>query len=163
VDPLVARRDLAQSVRADAVVSPAEAVMTVEELSQGRGADVYIEASGAPAALQTALESTGVEGTVAVISYYGYRPAQLTLSPEFHLRRQRIVSSMVGMVGSGLQPRWDKRRRMATAMRLVAQLDTESMITHELPFGSAPEAYELIDSDPAQVLGVLLNYEGERS
>jgi 2-desacetyl-2-hydroxyethyl bacteriochlorophyllide A dehydrogenase len=158
VDPLASRRRFAQSVGADAVVSPDEAVAAVEALSDGRGADVYIEASGAPAALQTALQSTGVEGTVAVISYYGNRPAQLTLSPEFHLRRQRIVSSMVGMVGSGLQPRWDKRRRMATAMHLVAQLDTESMITHELPFESAPDAYALIDSSPADVLGVLLDY-----
>jgi threonine dehydrogenase-like Zn-dependent dehydrogenase len=163
VDPLAARREFAQSVGADAVVSPEQAVMTVDGLSQGRGADVYIEASGAPSALQTALESTGVEGTVAVISYYGNRSVQLTLSPEFHLRRQRIVSSMVGMVGSGLQPRWDKRRRMEVAMNLVAKLDVESMITQQLPFASASDAYELIDSSPADVLGVLLDYQSEES
>jgi 2-desacetyl-2-hydroxyethyl bacteriochlorophyllide A dehydrogenase len=161
VDPLHARRQFAQGVGADAVVSPDDAVAAVEELSGGRGADVFIEASGAPAALQTALACTGVEGTVAVISYYGNRPAHLTLSPEFHLRRQRIVSSMVGMVGSGLQPRWDKRRRMATAMHLVARIDTEAMVTHELPFDAAPDAYALIDSSPSDVLGVLLNYERE--
>jgi 2-desacetyl-2-hydroxyethyl bacteriochlorophyllide A dehydrogenase len=163
VDPLGPRRDLAKSVNADAVVSPAEAVATVEELSEGRGADVFIEASGAPPALQTALESTGVEGTVAVISYYGSRSVTLTLSPEFHLRRQRIVSSMVGMVGSGLQPRWDKRRRMQTAMTLVAAMDVESMITQQMPFTAAADAYELIDSRPEDVLGVLLDYESEKS
>jgi 2-desacetyl-2-hydroxyethyl bacteriochlorophyllide A dehydrogenase len=161
VDPLPTRRRFAQSVGADAVVSPDEAVAVVDDLSDGRGADVYVEASGAPAALQTALACTGVEGTVAVISYYGSRAAHLTLSPEFHLRRQRIVSSMVGMVGSGLQPRWDKRRRLAAAMHLVAQIDTESMITQELPFAAAPDAYALIDSSPSEVLGVLLDYERE--
>jgi 2-desacetyl-2-hydroxyethyl bacteriochlorophyllide A dehydrogenase len=161
VDPLAARRRFAQSVGADAVVAPADAAAAIAELSRSRGADVYIEASGAPAALQAAVESTGVEGTVAVISYYGSRRVELTLSPQFHLRRQRIVSSMVGMVGSGLQPRWDKRRQMETAMQLVAGLDVESMITHELPFRLAPEAYGLIDAGADDTLGVLLDYEAE--
>ena len=52
---------------------------------------------------------------------------------------------------------------MAAAMHLVAQIDVESMITQELPFDSAPNAYALIDSSPADVLAVLLDYEREGS
>jgi 2-desacetyl-2-hydroxyethyl bacteriochlorophyllide A dehydrogenase len=159
VDPLPERRELASDIGADAVVDPSEATATVERLSAGRGADVFIEASGAPAALQTALESTGVEGTIAVVSYYGRRTANLVLSPEFHIRRQRIVSSMVRMVGSGLQPRWDRERRMETAMRLVGELGVEKCITHRVPFREASAAYALIDREPASTLGVLLEYE----
>lgn len=158
VDPLESRRAAATSVAADAVVGPADARTTVEELSSGRGADVFIEASGATQALQTAVDATGVEGTILVLSYYGNREATLRLSPEFHLRRQKIVSSMVGLVGSGLQPRWDKRRRMQTAMRLLRDIDVERMITHEFPFADAPDAYRLIDERPSETLGVLLNY-----
>lgn len=158
VEPIDERRRLAESVGADAVVPPEDARAVIDDLTDGRGVDVYIEASGAPAALQRALASTGVEGTIAVISYYGNRRADLLLSPEFHLRRQRIVSSMVGIVGSGLQTRWDKRRRMAAAMHLANGIDVESMITHELPFESAPDAYELIDTQPAETLAVLLDY-----
>jgi threonine dehydrogenase-like Zn-dependent dehydrogenase len=127
-------------------------------LSGGRGADVCVEVSGAPAALQAALDVTGVEGTITVLSYYGSREATLRLSPEFHLRRQRIVSSMVGLVGSGLQPRWDKRRRMQTAMRLLRAVDVNAMVTHEFDFADAPQAYALIDEHPNETLGVLLNY-----
>jgi 2-desacetyl-2-hydroxyethyl bacteriochlorophyllide A dehydrogenase len=158
VDPLPTRRRFAEAVGADLVVSPEEAVDAVEEVSSGRGADVFIEASGAPAALQTAIACTGIEGTVAVISYYGNRPVELRLSPEFHLRRQRIVSSMVRLVGSGLQPRWDKRRRMATAMSFIAGIDVESMITHTVGFEDASRAYELIDTRPDETLAVLLDY-----
>jgi 2-desacetyl-2-hydroxyethyl bacteriochlorophyllide A dehydrogenase len=160
IDPLPGRRALAAAVGAEAVVAPEDAVAAIEELSQGRGADVYIEASGAPAALQTGLRGTGVEGTIAVISYYGDRSASLVLSPEFHLRRQRIVSSMVRIVGSGLQPRWDKARRMATAMRLVGELDGEALITHRLPFADAPSAYAMIAERPDETLGFLLEYAG---
>jgi len=159
IDPLPERRALAAAVGADAVVPPEDAVEAIEGVSDGRGADVFIEASGAPAALQVALRGTGVEGTIAVISYYANRSASLVLSPEFHLRRQRIVSSMVRIVGSGLQPRWDKNRRMATAMSLVAELGAEALVTHRLPFSNAPAAYELIANRPAETLGVLLEYD----
>jgi NADPH:quinone reductase-like Zn-dependent oxidoreductase len=158
VDPVESRRQAAAGIGADAVVALTDVSEVVEALSQGRGADVYIEVSGAPAALQMALDVTGVEGTVTVLSYYGSREATLRLSPQFHLRRQRIVSSMVGLVGSGLQPRWDKRRRMQAAMRLLQSVDVEAMITHEFDFADAPQAYALIDERPHETLGVLLNY-----
>jgi 2-desacetyl-2-hydroxyethyl bacteriochlorophyllide A dehydrogenase len=159
VDPIEERRARADWIGADAVVAPADAAAAVQELSAGRGADVAIEASGAGAALQTAVDVTGGEGTITVISYYGKRPVTLRLSPEFHLRRQRIVSSQVALVGSGLQPRWDAERRMATAMELLREVDIERLVTQRVPFAEAPRAYELIDQHPESTLGVLLEYD----
>jgi 2-desacetyl-2-hydroxyethyl bacteriochlorophyllide A dehydrogenase len=158
VDPSEARRRRGSAIGADAVVDPGDLAQQVAELTDGRGADVYIEASGHPDALQAAIDNTGAEGTVTVLSYYGARRATLRLSPEFHLRRQRIVSSMVREVGSGLQPRWDKARRMTTAMKLVSEIGVEAMITHRIPFSDAPRAYALIDRKPDETLGVLLTY-----
>jgi 2-desacetyl-2-hydroxyethyl bacteriochlorophyllide A dehydrogenase len=158
IDPLEERRLRASWIGADAVVDPAEASTVIAEFSSGRGADVYFEVSGATPALQTAVDNTGQEGTIVVVSYYGSRVASLRLSPEFHLRRQRIVSSMVGMIGSGLQPRWNARRRMQVAMERLANIDVEALITHRVPFEGAPQAYELIDTKPAETLGVLLDY-----
>jgi 2-desacetyl-2-hydroxyethyl bacteriochlorophyllide A dehydrogenase len=158
IDPLASRRELAQWLDADAVVDPAEAAAAIEEHTGGRGADVFIEASGAPAALQTAIEQTGREGTIVVVSYYGKKPVSLTLSPEFHLRRLRIVSSQNASVGSGLQPRWDTERRMGVAMRRLEQIDVSRLITHRFPFDRAPEAYRLLDEHPADALGVVLDY-----
>lgn len=158
IDPLESRRQAAAAIGADAVVAPEDARAAVEQLSGGRGADLFVEVSGAPRALQTAVDTTGVEGTIVVLSYYGSREVTLRLSPEFHLRRQRIVSSMVGLVGSGLQPRWDKRRRMQTAMRLLDSVDVEELVTHEFPFAEAPDAYRMIDERPDETLAVLLNY-----
>jgi 2-desacetyl-2-hydroxyethyl bacteriochlorophyllide A dehydrogenase len=158
VDPLPERRARAAWIGADAAVDPADAPAAIAELSEGRGADVFVEASGATAALQGAIDATGQEGTIAVLSYYGKRPATLRLSPEFHLRRQRIVSSMVGMIGSGLQPRWTAARRMAVAMERLATLDVDALVSHRFPFERAVEAYELIDTRPQESLGVVLEY-----
>lgn len=158
IEPLARRREHAEWLGADAVVTPADAAATIDELTAGRGADVFVEASGAPAALQTAVEHTGREGTIVVVSYYGKKPVTLTLSPEFHLRRLRIVSSQNASVGSGLQPRWDTERRMGVAMRRLERIDVSRLITHRFPFEHAPEAYRLLDEHPADALGVLLEY-----
>ena len=162
VDPLQLRRDRAAWIGADAAVHPDDAVEAINELSEGRGADVYVEASGAVGALQGAINATGVEGTIGVLSYYGRREATLRLSPEFHLRRQRIVSCFVAMIGSGLQPRWTMKRRTHEAMRRLATIDTDVLITHTVSLDEAPGAYEMIDSRPQDTLGILIEYDQSR-
>jgi threonine dehydrogenase-like Zn-dependent dehydrogenase len=158
VDPLPQRRERAAWTGADAIVGPSDAVDVINELSEGRGADVYIEASGATAALQGAIDATGVEGTIGVLSYYGRREATLKLAPAFPVRRQRIVGSYVSAIGSGLQPRWTPRRRTQEAMRRLAAIDTDVVTTHTVAFHDAPQAYEMIDTRPEETLGVLIDY-----
>jgi threonine dehydrogenase-like Zn-dependent dehydrogenase len=159
VDPAPGRRELALSWGADAAVEPGEALEAVLELSDGRGADVSIEASGSPAALQSAIVGTGQEGTVVAVSFFGARVVPLVLSPEFHYRRQRIVSSQVSSLGSGLQPRWSLERRMATVFDVLADERLQTPISHTLAFADAPEAYQLLDESPETTMGVVLRYE----
>jgi 2-desacetyl-2-hydroxyethyl bacteriochlorophyllide A dehydrogenase len=162
VDPLASRRERAAWIGADAVVHPDDAAAAIEEHTDGRGVDIYIEASGAPRALQGAIEGTGKEGTVAVLAYYGgNKPVPLTLAPEFHIRRLKIVSSQNAMVGSGLQPRWDTERRMGVVMEQLAAIDSARLISHRFPFERAPEAYRLLDEHPDDAFGVILDYQQE--
>lgn len=162
IDPLEPRRASAEWLGADAVVDPVEARLAVDELSGGRGADVHFEASGSPAALQTAIDTTGVEGQICVLSYYGSQDVTLRLSPEFHLRRQRIVGSLSGRTPAEIAPRWDASRRMKLAMRELGHIDVGRLVSHRLPFADAPRAYALIDREPAETLGVLLDYVDQR-
>ncbi len=159
IDPLPTRRDRAAYLGADAVVSPADAEAAVAELSDGRGADVSYEVSGAAPALQGMLALTGQEGTIGVVSYYGSRDVTLRLAPEFHLRRHRIVSTQVTVIGSGLQPRWDMTRRMGAVMDRLAKFDVEPLLSHRVAFSDAPSAYSLIDEHPEDTLGVMLDYD----
>jgi threonine dehydrogenase-like Zn-dependent dehydrogenase len=159
VDPAAKRREIAQTWGADAAVAPEDALETVLELSDGRGADVAIEASGAPAALQSAIVATGQEGTITAVSFFGKRTVPLVLSPEFHYRRHRLISSQVSTIGSGLQPRWSLERRMATVFDLLTDDRLQTPISHRLPFSEAPEAYRLLDEEPESTMGVALTYE----
>jgi 2-desacetyl-2-hydroxyethyl bacteriochlorophyllide A dehydrogenase len=158
VDPIETRRTRALSLGADAAVAPDEVAETVEELSEGRGADVCIEASGAPAALQTAIHVTGQEGTIVAVSFFGSRLVPLLLSPEFHYRRQRIVSSQVSSLGSGLQPRWSRERRNAAAFDLLSSHYLDTPVTHRFAFEQAAEAYRLLDDGFEPAMGILLDY-----
>jgi len=160
VDPVPARREHALRWGADQALTPDEALAGVEAMSEGRGADVAIEATGAPAALQAAIRCTGQEGTIVAVSFFGTRVVPLVLSPEFHFRRQRIVSAQVSSIGSGLQPRWSFARRTSVAFDLLRQDWLHTPISHRFPFERAQEAYRLIDTRPEEALGVLLTYSG---
>jgi 2-desacetyl-2-hydroxyethyl bacteriochlorophyllide A dehydrogenase len=158
VDPLVSRREQALEWGADHAFDPSEAEAGILEMTQGTGVDIAIEATGAPAALQAAIRCAGQEATIAVVSFFGARVVPLRLSPEFHYRRQRIISSQVSNVGSGLQPRWSFARRTSVAFSLLHQPWLKTPATHSLPFEQAPEGYRLLDTRPDEVQAVLLTY-----
>lgn len=158
VDPIAVRREAALAWGADAACTPDEAPAVIAELSEGRGADISIEATGAPAALQAAIVGTGQEGTVVVMSFFGMRTVPLVLSPEFHYRRMRMMSSQVSSLGSGLEPRWTRHRRNAAAFKLLLDDWLVTPVSHVLPFDRAPEAYTILDTTPDKAMGIVLKY-----
>ena|SRR5579863_9582636 len=161
IDPLASRRSVALEFGADAAVDPSDALLAIKDLSGGRGTDVSVEASGAASALQTAIAGTGAEGTVLIPGYYGIKPISLTLSPEFHMRRLRIVSSSVNAVDGRLSQRWSLERRMQLNIDLLGPLKAASLISHRIPFEEAAAAYEMIDQRPEEVVSVVLTYGGD--
>jgi 2-desacetyl-2-hydroxyethyl bacteriochlorophyllide A dehydrogenase len=158
VDPIANRRELAIRYGADAAVEPTAAAGAVEELSRGRGADVSFEVSGAPAALQTAIDVTGANGTIVVVSYFGSRPVALRLAPEFHFRRQRVISTQAAAIPAELEPRWDIRRRSAVVLEELARLPLDDLVSARYPIADVGRAYDRVDTDAANTLGVLLDY-----
>jgi threonine dehydrogenase-like Zn-dependent dehydrogenase len=139
------------------VLHPDDLASAVAESTGKRGVDVAFEASGAEPALQSAMRLAGDEATICVLAFYGSRPVELTLDT-FHFQRQRIVSSMARVVGSGLQPRWDRKRRFGVVFDILATAPIEQFITHHFDVAEAATAYELLDDPPRGALGVLITY-----
>ncbi len=159
VDPLERRRDLALALGAHESMAPDEDLPAiVRALTGGRGADVAMEASGSAPALQQAIECVAVEGTVVVVSWYGTKPATLTLGGHFHRGRVRLRSSQVGRLNPDLSPRWDNTRRLAVVTDLLPRLRLEGLISHRFPFGEASSAYHLIDEHPDECVQVVLTH-----
>ena len=40
------------------------------------------------------------------------------------------------------------------------RLPLESLVSHRIPFGRAPEAYPMLDEDPDDAVQVVFDYEG---
>ncbi|UIP00463.1 oxidoreductase [Halobaculum sp. CBA1158] len=121
-------------------------------------ADLTYELSGNPAALDDAIDATGYGGRVVVGSWYGSRPAELSLDGRFHRSRIELRSSQVSTLAPERRGRWTTDRRLTTAWRRLRDIDTDRLRTHRLPVEDAPEAYDLLDREPNEALGVLLTY-----
>lgn len=130
----------------------------IAELTGGRGVDIAIEVSGAPAALQPAIEMVAVEGLVVVASWYGQKPVTLTLGGHFHRGRVTVRSSQVGRLAPETLPRWDYARRTATVLELLPQLRLAELVSHRFPITQAATAYALLDQAPPGMVQVMVEY-----
>ncbi|KAL1522681.1 hypothetical protein AB1Y20_017659 [Prymnesium parvum] len=144
VDPVASRRDLALRLGAAAAVSP-------EQLRR-RAADVSIECSGNPAALQAALDGTRDAGTVVLASWYGRKAVTLALGTRFHRSHLKIIASQVSEVVGEHAARWSKARRFEAAWALIERVrPSEKLPLTTLPFPNAAEAYDLLDRGVATI------------
>ena len=156
VEPIALRR--AMSERCGAIAIAPSDIGRIREMTDGRGADVAIDASGNPLALQQAIDNVAVEGTVVVCSWYGTKRVSLDLGGNFHRGRITIRSSQVGGIDPSLAPRWDRARRLAAATDLLGDLVLAELITHRFPFEHAAEAYKLLDERADETIQVVLTY-----
>ena len=154
VEPRAVRAALAQRLGATVASDAAAARAALGE----DGADLAFELSGNPAVLDAAIAAVGREGRVVVGSFYGGQRAPVDLGEHFHRGRLAIVSSQVSHIAPGLRGRWDRRRRMAVAWRLLQEIDARALVSHVLPLGQAAAAYRLLAAGDASALQVLLHH-----
>jgi L-iditol 2-dehydrogenase len=133
VDPVAERRKIAAELGAETGLDPDEGDLAsqVEEITEGRGADVVLEASGAPAAMASALEVAGQGARVAMvgIDVGSEVPAKLGLIQSKELRVQ-------GTIGSpGVWP---------AALRFLARtgIDLSPIVTSTYGLSEATDALE---------------------
>ncbi len=122
------------------------------------GADLTLEVSGSPLALDTAIEHTTFSGRIVLGSWYGQKTAAIPLGGKFHRSRIQILSSQVSTIRPELSGRWDKSRRFRVAWEALARIRPEQWITHRFPLQKAHDAYRLLDEHPQDAIQVLLEY-----
>ena len=154
------RRELSRLAGADVSIDPSTGSLAqrVSELTGGAGADVVIEASGQPGALNDAFAASAHEARVVAVSWYGTKRAELALGSEFHRKRLTLRSSQVSNLDPSLSPRWTIFRRRELAVSYLSELLLNELISHVLPFDRASEAYRLIDEQQGEVMQVVLDY-----
>lgn len=136
VDPNSARREIAARVGATEVCDPAAAdpAEFARSLTEGRGADVVIEAAGVAAAFRTSLEAVRPGGQVVWLGKLGVREGV-----EFRwgslMQEKRIIRSSYG----GARPRQDFP--MLAQAYLDGRLDLDALVTGRLRLEQVNEGF----------------------
>jgi threonine dehydrogenase-like Zn-dependent dehydrogenase len=161
VDTLETRRSLAHDLGADEVLNPLtdDVALAVRERTDGRGADVVIEVSGAYPALQEAIRTAAPNTTVIAMSWYGGTGEALALSDEFHHNRITIKSSQVGGIAPELSATHSLGRRSQHVLDAFGYLNLDPLISNRIPFSEASEGYRLVDARDERVTQVVFTYD----
>ncbi len=163
IDPISLRREAACRLGAvDEAFSPTDGNVAerIRSLTDNRGADVCIEASGSYAALQEAIRTAAYSAKVVAMGFFQGQGQSLFLGEEFHHNRINVVCSQIYGVNPELTYRWNVERLVHTVMNLQAQgvLNLRPLITHVLPFSAAAEAFRLCDLEPESAIQVVLDF-----
>ena len=163
VDRMPRRRRLAGELGADELVDAddGDVAEQIRALTDGRGADVCLEITGNYGALHEAIRSVAYSSRVCAAGFMQGEGAGLRLGEEFHHNRVQLVCSQISGVSPALQHRWDAYRLARTALDLATsgRLRLTELISHTMPMGQAPEAFQLLDQHPEEALQVVLSFD----
>ena len=122
------------------------------------GADIVFHTSVTAAGLNAAIGAAGMEATVVELSWYGDREVSLRLGGAFHSQRLRLVASQVGQVSPARRPRWDYRRRLEAALRLLDDARLDVLVGDEIAFADAASALPRVLGAGASGLAPVIRY-----
>lgn len=139
LDP--SRLSIAERIGAIPVdVSARNAQTAVDEHTQGRGADVVIEAVGTPAAFERSVDIVRRGGTVVVMGVYTSELVQAQIGVWW------VRALQIRFAGTTPVHAWWER---AMAEVQAGRLDPLPIVSHRLPLGEAAHGYELFDTKQA--------------
>jgi alcohol dehydrogenase len=153
VDHHETRRQLSESLGADRSIAPAGVDAALAE-----PADIALELSGNPAALDDAIDVTGHAGRIIVGSWYGTKDVALDLGGTYHRSHIRIQSSQVSRIDPDHADRWDKDRRLDVVLSWLAENDPTALLTHEFDIERAADAYRLLDEHQDKAIQIAFTY-----
>ncbi len=148
VDVAENKLDIARRLGSDVPINAksVDPVRAVLDLTDGRGADVVIEAAGTEASMNQATAMLKHNGILALYSWIT-QPITLNIS-RWHDDGLQIRTT-------GLVHHTHEERIVWTpwALRPVVQglVDVRSLITHEFPLDKIAEAFAVADRDPAAI------------
>jgi threonine dehydrogenase-like Zn-dependent dehydrogenase len=120
--------------------------------------DIVFHASASAAGLATALRLAGDEAAVVELSWYGTGEVAVPLGATFHSRRLKLVASQVGQVAPSHRPRWTHRRRLATALDLLADPRLDCLLDPPIAFAELPARIAGILAPESGILCQVIGY-----
>lgn len=134
------KRDLATQLGAEAVADPASAAALLMDMTEGRGADLVVEAAGTEATLARAIELVTIGGEILA---YGTLTGGDQGLPYYHLYHKELTihnprAALVGDYADGIE------------LAAAGALQLDPIVTHQLDLSEAERGFQLVH-DPASL------------
>jgi L-iditol 2-dehydrogenase len=146
VEPLAARRGIATSLGATAVIDPGadDAEARIESATAGLGADVTVEAVGSTASVASAVNATRAGGQLVWLGNVG----RVIEIDEFKVVwKQLTIHASVGVTRASVE--------RAIALIANGSVPVERILTLEVPLDEAVEAFHRTARDPSVVKTII--------
>jgi threonine 3-dehydrogenase len=139
IEPNEYRQDLAKRMGADHVVDPlaTDPVAAVAEATEGHGAEVVLEMSGVPRAIDQGTRMIAPGGRMALLGLPP-GPVELDLTDQVIFKEARLY----GVTGRELFRTWEQ----TTTLLATGMVDVTPVITHRFSLEQFEEAFEVMMS-----------------
>lgn len=174
VEPLTSRRKLSEQFGASHSLDPADGQFDTslaerlgidpdrwkrEKQPGGGGADLCIEVSGQPDALNQAIYATSFGGKIVLGSWYGNKDMSLDLGGAFHRGRLSITSSQVSTIAAPLSDLWTKQRRTKFVLSKLHDFNISYLPISRFSLSEVEAAFGSTVDDKSGVILPMLTYE----
>jgi threonine dehydrogenase-like Zn-dependent dehydrogenase len=154
IDSVPARLEMAKRFGANVVINYREQdpIAAIKKLTDGRGADVAIEALGQQTTFENALRATRPGGTISSLGVYSGKIAAPYDAIYAGLGDQKIVTTLC--------PGGKERMRRLMAMVATKRVDLTPLVTHHFGLDDIADALDLFSSQRDGVMKVALKPAG---
>jgi 2-desacetyl-2-hydroxyethyl bacteriochlorophyllide A dehydrogenase len=160
VDGITNRRQQALKLGVNAVFDPFVKI-DINKLKHqltSTGADLIYEISGAPDALNLAIDLSGFASRIVIGSWYGNKTAPIVLGGDAHRNRLKIITSQVSSIAPELSGRWNKERRFDVAWNMIRKIKPEALISHRVTLSDADSLYKNLHQNHDDILQAVFTY-----
>ena len=163
VDLIDARLKTARHHGAAHTINPGEedTLTGIMRLTDGRGVQVAIEATGSPAVIDTALKSAADLGRVVLL---GSPRGRLEIDPysDIHRKGVSVIGAHARTADLPDSPtlRWNSVEQLRLCVELMRQgrLRTDGLITHHIPVDQALGVFDALMNHAQDHLGVVIDW-----
>lgn len=130
--------------------------------TQGRGADVVVEATGSPAVLSLALEAAGNGGRVVLL---GSTRGKVEIDPYSHIHKKGVhvigAHETTQLLDTARTERWStvNTLQLLSDLLVANKLRTDGLISHTITPDQLLPIYDQLHADPQSYLGVLVDWD----
>lgn len=157
------RLEIAEALGATHIFNPktSDVQAEVDRLTDGRGLDLLIEASGYPEALITAFDLARIGGRIMALGSIWHRKAEVDFMP-FHTKELTLIGCHQPKCPTSetIYFPWTQSYNRRQILRMISdgRLHVEKLITHKIPYTEIAEAYRLLREEKDTALGIVLDW-----